>query len=115
MSDFILTQQHETFFEIVLNRPEKRNAINNDLYTAFDTAVTEAGRAPGMRALLIRGEGKDFSSGIDVSDFLSLPQKYGPNWQQHGRQITDEFQRVLTHLERLELPTIVLLLLGKVM
>jgi enoyl-CoA hydratase/carnithine racemase len=109
MSDLILTQQHETFFEIVLNRPEKRNAINSELYAAFDTAVTEAGRAPGMRAMLIRGEGKAFSSGIDVSDFLLLPQKYGPNWQQRGRQITDEFQRVLSRLERLELPVIALL------
>ena len=109
MNDLVLTQQHETFFEIVLNRPEKRNAINSDLYAAFDAAVAEAGRAPGMRAVLIRGEGKAFSSGIDVSDFLLLSQKYGPNWQQRGRQITDEFQRVLTRLERLELPTIALL------
>jgi len=109
MNDLVLTQQYETFFEIVLNRPEKRNAINNELYAAFDTAVTEASRAPGMRAVLIRGEGKAFSSGIDVGDFLLLSQKYGPNWQQRGRQITDEFQRVLTRLERLELPTIALL------
>lgn len=109
MSDLVLTQQHETYFEIILNRPDKRNAINSDLYAAFDTAVFEAARAPGIRAVLIRGEGKSFSSGIDVTDFLSLPQKYGPNWQQRGRLITDEFQRVLTKLERLELPTIALL------
>jgi len=109
MSDLVLTQQRETYFEITLNRPEKRNAINNELYTAFEAAVAEAGRATGVRAVLIRGEGKAFSSGIDVSDFLLLPQKYGPDWQQHGRQITDDFQHVLTRLERLERPTIALL------
>jgi len=109
MSDLVLIEQHETYFEIVLNRPEKRNAINADLYAAFDTAVTEAARAPGIRAVLIRGAGKAFSSGIDVGDFLSLPQKYGPNWQRRGRLITDDFQRVLNRLERLELPTIALL------
>lgn len=109
MSDLVLTRKHENYFEILFNRPDKRNAINSELFTAFDTAVTEASRTDGMRAVLIRGEGKSFSSGIDVSDFLLLPQKYGPNWQQRGRQITDEFQRVLTCLERLELPTIALL------
>jgi enoyl-CoA hydratase/carnithine racemase len=109
MSDLVLTRQYQTVFEIVLNRPEKRNAINNELYAAFDAAITAAASAPGIRAVLIRGEGKAFSSGIDVTDFMSLSQKYGPNWQQRGRQITDEFQRVLTRLERLELPTIALL------
>ena len=109
MSDLILTQQHEVYFEILLNRPEKRNAINTDLFAAFDKAVTDTSHLPGIRTVLIRGEGKAFSSGIDVSDFLLLSQKYGPNWQQRGRQITDEFQRVLTRLERLELPTIALL------
>jgi enoyl-CoA hydratase/carnithine racemase len=70
---------------------------------------SEAGRVSGVRAVLIRGEGKAFSSGIDVSDFLMLPQKYGSNWQQRGRRITDDYQGVLTRLERLEVPTIALL------
>ena len=109
MTDLVLTQQHNNYFEIILNRPDKRNAINADLYAAFDTAVSEAARAPAIRAVLIHGQGKAFSSGIDVTDFLALPQKFGPNWQQRGRLITDEFQRTLTKLERLELPTIALL------
>ncbi len=109
MTDLVVTQQRDTIIEIVLNRPDKRNALNWDLYNAFGEAITEASRASGTRAVLIRGEGKAFSAGIDVSDFLILPKKFGPDWQQRGRQITDEYQRVLTRLERLELPTIALL------
>lgn len=109
MSELIQTRLQEDYLEIVLNRPDKRNAINAELYDAFDAAISTAASAVGIRAVLIRGEGKSFSSGIDVTDFLALSEKYGPNWQQRGRQITAEFQSVLNRLERLELPTIALL------
>jgi len=109
MTDLILTRQRDTVFEIVLNRPEKRNAINMELFRGLDTAVTTANRTPGLRAVIIRGEGKAFSAGIDVSTLLGLAQTYGPHWQTRMRSITDEFQGILTRLERLELPTIALL------
>ncbi|MCA9958417.1 MAG: enoyl-CoA hydratase/isomerase family protein [Anaerolineales bacterium] len=109
MSDLVLTRQQESVLEIVLNRPEKRNAMNMELLRELDTAVTQANRTPGLRAVIIRGEGKAFSAGIDVSALLGLAQTYGPHWQQRMRAITDEFQGIFTRLERLELPTIALL------
>ncbi|PIE81517.1 MAG: crotonase [Chloroflexi bacterium] len=109
MAEFVLTQQRGTLFEIVLNRPDKRNAINMDLFAQLETAITQANRTPDIRAVLIRGEGKAFSAGIDVSNLLILADKYGPHWKTRMRHITDDFQRVLTNLERLELPTIALL------
>ncbi len=109
MSELVKTEVRDSLFEILLNRPEKRNAINAELYAAFDSAVRSASRLSDVRAVLIRGQGKAFSAGIDVSDFLRLPEEYGPDWQQKGRRITDDFQRVLNNLERLELPTIALI------
>src|SRR5690606_37290787 len=109
MSELIETRQRDQLFEIILNRPEKRNAINLEMFRAFDAAVAEANRTPGLRVVLIRGAGESFSAGIDVSALLGLAQTHGPHWQQRMRSITDEFQGVLTRLERLELPTIALL------
>lgn len=109
MSELVLTQQRDTIFEIILNRPDKRNAMNAELVAGLDTAVQTANRTPGIRAVIIRGEGKAFSAGIDVSTLLGLAQTYGPHWQQRMRSITDDFQAVFTRLERLELPTIALL------
>jgi enoyl-CoA hydratase/carnithine racemase len=109
MSELILTHQRDAVFEIVLNRPDKRNAINVEMFRAFDAAISQANRTPGLRAVLIRGEGPSFSAGIDVSSLLGLAQTFGPHWLQRMRAITDEFQAVLTRLERLELPTIALL------
>ena len=109
MSELVLTKQRDTIFEIILNRPDKRNAMNAELVEQLDTAVQTANRTPGIRTVIIRGEGKVFSAGIDVSNLLGLAQKYGPHWQQRMRGITDDFQAVHTRLERLEIPTIVLL------
>ncbi len=109
MSDLILTQQRDNLLEISLNRPEKRNAINLEMLRQFDAAVAQANRTPDLRAVLIRGQGSVFSAGIDVSALLGLAETYGPHWQQRMRAITDEFQGVLTRLERLEVPTIALL------
>ncbi len=109
MSDLVKTETRGPILEIVLNRPDKRNAINDELYHAFDTAVNDANKLLDIRAVLVRGEGKVFSAGIDYTDFLRLAEVYGPGWQQRMRKITDDFQRVLTNLERLELPTIALL------
>lgn len=109
MSELVLTKQRDTIFEIILNRPDKRNAMNDELVAGLDTAVRQANRTPGIRTVIIRGEGKAFSAGIDVSSLLGLAQKYGPHWQQRMRAITDDFQAVHTRLERLEVPTIALL------
>jgi len=108
MTELVLTQQRGTLFEIILNRPDKRNAINMELFAQFEMAITQANRTPDIRAVLIRGEGKAFSAGIDVSNLLGLATEYGPHWKTRMRRITDDFQGVLTNLERLELPTIAL-------
>ncbi len=109
MSDLVITRQRDAIFDIILNRPDKRNAINMEMFQAFDAAVIRAYRTPGLRAVLISGAGDSFSAGIDVSSLLGLAQTHGPHWQQRMRAITDEFQGILTRLERLELPTIALL------
>jgi enoyl-CoA hydratase/carnithine racemase len=109
MTELVRTEQRDTIFEIILNRPDKRNAINMEMFQQFDTAVTAANRIPNLRAVLIRGEGKAFSAGIDVASLLQLSDLYGPHWQTRMRRITDDFQAILTRLERLELPTIALL------
>ncbi len=109
MAELVKTESRGLVFEIVLNRPEKRNAIDGELWAAFGEAVRLACRAAGARAVLIRGAGKGFSAGIDVSSFMQLPGQYGDDWLHCMRTITDDFQRTLTSLERLELPTIALI------
>ncbi len=109
MSNLVETRQREMVFEIVLNRPEKRNAISWELGQQLLDALDAAIQAEGVRVVLLRGAGPMFSAGIDLNDLAALPTRYGPSWARHMRAITDDWQRVTTRLERLELPTIALL------
>jgi len=109
MNELVRTERRGTTFEIILNRPDKRNAVNIEMFQQFSAAIDVANRTPDLRVVFIRGEGRAFSAGIDVSNLLLLAEKYGPHWQQRMRSITHDFQSVLTRLERLELPTIALL------
>jgi enoyl-CoA hydratase len=53
--------------ELVLNRPDKANALDGSLVEALLAAVTQAVNA-GTRLLTLRGEGRHFCAGFDFSD-----------------------------------------------
>ena len=52
---------------LTLNRPEKRNALNDGLVAELKSALKAADDNEDLRALVIRGAGKDFCSGADLS------------------------------------------------
>lgn len=52
--------------EIVLNRPDKLNAINDDVLRHLDEAVSCLERERSARVLIIRGEGRAFCAGADL-------------------------------------------------
>src|SRR5829696_718233 len=62
---------------LVLNRPEKRNALNSELIRALGAAIEEAAADDSVRVLVVRGEGAMFSSGMDVSDLRELSENPG--------------------------------------
>jgi len=55
---------------ITLNRPEKRNAITSEMMSALRDALQRASHDTAIRLLLIRGAGKDFCAGLDLSEVL---------------------------------------------
>ena len=66
---------------IVLNRPEKRNAINGELVLAVGEALRAAADDPAVHCVVLRGEGAMFSSGMDLgslADLASAPDTLRP-------------------------------------
>ncbi|HKC05420.1 MAG TPA: enoyl-CoA hydratase-related protein, partial [Methylomirabilota bacterium] len=52
---------------LTLNRPEKRNALSNELRGAILDALRTADADPAVRVSILRGAGPAFSSGYDLS------------------------------------------------
>lgn len=55
---------------ITLARPRQRNAITVVMYAALADAIESAASDPAIRVITIEGEGKDFTAGNDLYDFL---------------------------------------------
>lgn len=53
---------------VVLNRPEKRNALNRELVAVLRTTLENAAADKNVRVIVLRGEGKDFCAGLDLKE-----------------------------------------------
>jgi enoyl-CoA hydratase/carnithine racemase len=73
MSGQLLVSLEAGVWELRFNRPEKRNAITFAMYEAFNRALCEAQADAAVRAVLLAGEGANFSAGNDLQDFLTGP------------------------------------------
>jgi enoyl-CoA hydratase len=72
---------------LTLNRPEKRNALNDDLRAALFEALRAADSDPGVSAIVIRGAGECFSAGYDLGERARPVERHGATtdgwWARH--------------------------------
>ena len=73
---------------VTLNRPEKRNAIDNPMRAELLAALQRADGDAGVRVSIVRGAGPCFSSGYDLKSDLGANQPYftpnvGLQWARH--------------------------------
>jgi 2-(1,2-epoxy-1,2-dihydrophenyl)acetyl-CoA isomerase len=81
---------------LTLNRPDRKNAINGQLWVELADALRAAARDRDLRALIVTGAGGAFCSGADIS----TPEDIHP--QHKLRKLTD----VALALHELAVPTI---------
>lgn len=73
MTNLLITSEDSICF-ITLNRPEKRNALNDEIIGELKDALRQAGEDEGLRAIVIRGAGADFCSGADLSALQKISE-----------------------------------------
>lgn len=61
--------------EVMLNRPDKRNALDLGLFDALSAAGEALKGAAGLRAVILHGAGAGFCAGIDTAEFMAMAQR----------------------------------------
>lgn len=96
--------------QIILNRPEKRNAMNLAVWEALDRAIAAAADDPEVRVVILKGEGKSFCAGIDLgpeNELVSaIGHKPGATQKLNFFQKIKEVQDIHNRLEKLSKPSI---------
>ncbi len=89
MADVLTVTARGNIVHLMLNRPEKRNALNDQLVAAFDAFFQ--GVPTGTRAIVVSGAGGHFSSGLDLSQHVTRQplevMAHSRNWHRVMAQI----------------------------
>ena len=64
----VTTEDRDAVRHVVLNRPEKRNALSRELIGALRLAFADAAADRDVACVVVRGAGPMFSAGIDVAE-----------------------------------------------
>ena len=70
MTGHLIVTDEDATRVITLRRPEKKNAITQDMYRAMSDAINSAQDNPGIRCIIITGGSGVFTAGNDLEDFL---------------------------------------------
>jgi enoyl-CoA hydratase len=81
-------QLEDGIYIITINRPEKLNALNKDVFTDIAAAVEEVERNAAIKSALITGAGdKAFVAGADISEFGGLTLEQAKALSKRGQDI----------------------------
>lgn len=97
MTNLVLRDDQEGVATLTLNRPDKLNSLNVELFTDLNAHVKAIAAAPGtVSVVVVRGAGRCFSAGHDLGDIAAGERLPEPNFQ----------SRVIERLANLPLPVI---------
>jgi len=88
MYQTLLISLENGIYTITINRPDKLNALNKDVFTDLNNALDEIESNPEIKSVIITGAGpKAFVAGADISEFNSLNKEQAKALAKRGQDI----------------------------
>jgi enoyl-CoA hydratase len=88
------TTLEDGILTITINRPEKLNALNKDVFSDLEIVSREIAENAAVKAAIITGAGnRAFVAGADISEFEGLDKSAAKNLAKRGQDILFKFER----------------------
>ncbi len=100
----ILFEKSNGVATIALNRPGKLNSFNSTLHEEIYDVLNEAAGDEEVRCIVLRGEGKGFSAGADLSEIIGGDGD--PNGSDLGEYLRRTYSRLVTRMVAIEKPIV---------
>jgi enoyl-CoA hydratase/carnithine racemase len=107
----IVLKKDQQIATITLNRPDRKNAINLQMFKDLATAIEDVGKEEETRVLVITGAGKGFCSGADI-DAVSVESLVPEQVTVEDMRRASAFEfghKIIMGLHRMEKPTIAMI------
>ena len=108
-ADQLIGKKVGYIYYITINRPGKRNALPFEMLADISQLVEDQIIDPDIRAIIIKGQGQVFSSGVDFNSLGSLVGRFMGDASAGGAPIRSDvhkYQHYLNRLETIEIPII---------
>ena len=94
MYQTLLSSLDNNVLTLTINRPEKLNALNKNVFSDLDNALNNIETNPEIRSVIITGAGpKAFVAGADISEFNELSKDEAMAMAQTGQDIFFRIER----------------------
>jgi methylglutaconyl-CoA hydratase len=95
--EFVEIKRSDRITEIILNRPDKRNALNSQFVQELKAAFSEANTDENCRIIILKANGKVFSAGADLAYLQQLQKNTLEENMQDSTQLAELFRLIYFH------------------
>jgi enoyl-CoA hydratase/carnithine racemase len=84
MTEHVLIEKSNGVLTLTLNRPDKKNALTDEMYAALGDSIDAAADDPEVRCVLIQANGDMFTAGNDLASFQAVNSGERSNSERRG-------------------------------
>jgi len=95
---------------LLISRPDKSNAFNEECWLELKTSIEWLGQDKDTRVIILKGEGKNFSAGMDLTTLMGIPGRWQDDCEARKREDIAGFikhiQECISSIEHCPVPVI---------
>jgi 2-(1,2-epoxy-1,2-dihydrophenyl)acetyl-CoA isomerase len=99
-------EHSEGVLRLLLDRPERRNALDDSMVSTLIEAIEAAGQDESVRTILIEGSGEDFCSGFDILTRNQAGGSVRPRVGSIQRRLPDQAHRLIVLMLSVQTPIV---------